>query len=268
MARIPDTVTLWCGDCLERMKDIPDHSVDMVLCDLPYGTTGLKWDFMIDLSRLWLEYARIIKEFSPIVLFAQQPFTTLLINSNMAQWKYNWIWEKESGTNFVNANYCPMKVTEDICVFGDGAISYTSDGGKLKYFPQFTEGKPYVCTNGNSKKSAYAILHSNSKVCGWKTENDGKRYPKNILRFNRDKNKVHPTQKPVALCAYLIRTYTMGGGIVLDNCMGSGTTGVACMQEGRRFIGIEKEPEYFAIAEKRIADEAAIGRFDFGGESA
>lgn len=253
------------GDCLDLMKNIADKSVDMILCDLPYNTTGLKWDSLIDLKSLWYEYTRIIKDSCAIVLFAQQPFTTMLINSNIEHWKYNWIWEKESGTNFINANYCPMKVTEDICVFGNGAISYTKNGNKLKYYPQFSEGKPYVCKNGNSKKNAYAILHSNSKVCGWETKNDGKRYPKNILRFNRDKNKVHPTQKPVALLEYLIKTYTNEGETVLDNTMGSGSTGVACVDTGRNFIGIELDDNYFEIAKKRIeqAEKEKAGELDF-----
>ena len=153
-------IKLMHGDCLEVMRDIPDGSVDLVLCDLPYNTTGLKWDSPICLQSLWHEYNRLLKQCRAIVLFCQQPFTTYLIQSNLKKWKYNWIWQKEHGTNFLNANYCPLKITEDIAVFGDGAIAHTKDGKRLRYNPQFSQGKPYVCRNGNKKDTErLAVRH-------------------------------------------------------------------------------------------------------------
>ena len=242
-------------DCLDGMKMIPNGSVDAVICDLPYGTTGLQWDCAIPYEPLWNAYKRVIKPDGAIVLFCQQPFTTFLIASNIEMWKYNWIWEKEMGTNFVNANYCPLKKTEDIAVFSFGAIAYTPQGNRMKYNPQKTKGEPYVCKNGNSLDKSYSILHTQSKVSGYVTVNNGDRYPTNILRFNRDKDKVHPTQKPVDLIRYLVLTYTNEGDTVLDNCCGSGTTAVACIKEKRKFICIEKDPKYFEIAQKRIKAE-------------
>ena len=245
-------IKLLHGDCLELMKDIPDKSVDLVLCDLPYNTAGLKWDCMIPLDLLWMQYKRIIKPNRAIVLFAQQPFTTAIISSNIEMWKYNWIWQKEMGSNFINCNYVPLKVSEDICVFGVGSTTFTKHGNSLIYNPQMSVGKPYICKNGNIADEEYAVLHRSSKVCGHITENNGTRYPTNILRFNRDRNKIHPTQKPVALLEYLIRTYSNENDLVLDNTMGSGSTGVAAINTNRRFIGIEKDDKYFGIAQSRI----------------
>ena len=239
------------GDCLEVMRDIPDGSVDLVLCDLPYNTTGLKWDSPICLQSLWHEYNRLLKQYRAVVLFCQQPFTTYLIQSNLKKWKYNWIWQKEHGTNFLNANYCPMKITEDIAVFSDGAASYTKAGNSMVYNPQFAWGKPWKKAYKNGKPSSSCRAGIIRKGGGM---SDAKRYPNNILRFNKDNDKHHPTQKPVALLEYLIKTYTNEGETVLDNTMGSGSTGVACVNTGRSFIGIEKDERYFEIARKRIED--------------
>ena len=249
-----DDCQLLRGDCLERMKGVGDKSIDCILCDLPYNTTGMKWDKLISAEFLWKQYERIIKDNGAIVLFSQQPFTTYLINSNIKLWKYNWIWIKEMGTNFMNANYCPLKVTEDICVFGKNAIAFTKEGNKMNYHPIKTIGKPYICKNGNKQENSYSILHSNNKVSGHITINDGDRFPVNILKFNRDKNKLHPTQKPVALLEYLIKTYTNEGEMVLDNTMGSGSTGVACVNTNRKFIGIELDKNYYDISCKRIKE--------------
>ena len=248
---------LWNGDCLELMNNIPDKSVDMILCDLPYGTSASSWDKQLPMDKLWNEYERIIKNNRAIVLFSQQPFTSLLITSNIKLWKYNWIWEKDNGTNFMNSHYCPLKITEDICVFGNGATSFVKNGENLIYNPQFTEGKPYTIISGNQKSNSAVVRGGKGgreDVGGYKTESDGKRYPKNLIKFNRDKDKLHPTQKPVALCEYLINTYSNNGEIILDNCMGSGTTGVAALNLGRKFIGMELDEKYFEIAEKRIQD--------------
>jgi site-specific DNA-methyltransferase (adenine-specific) len=242
-------------DCLEGMKRIPDQSIDLILCDLPYGTTMCDFDkSIIPFEPLWEQYKRIIKPNRAIVLFAQQPFTTYLISSNIDMWKYNWVWEKDNGTNFLNSHYQPLKVTEDICVFGTGATS-NSPKGNMIYNPQFESGTPYTCKSGQQKSNTVVAGHDNRNVGGFVTENDGKRYPKNLIRFNRDKDKLHPTQKPVELIAYLIRTYSNEGDTVLDNCMGSGTTAVACIKEHRHYIGFELEKKYYDVAVERVRRE-------------
>ena len=255
-----ENITLLNGDCLKMMKEIPDNSIDMVLCDLPYGTSASSWDKKLPMNDLWNEYKRIIKHNRAIVLFSQQPFTSLLITSNIEMWKYNWIWEKDNGTNFMNSHFCPLKITEDICVFGNGATSFVKNGENLIYKPRFSEGKPYSIIRGNQKSNSAVVRGGKGgrdDVGGYKTESDGKRYPKNLIKFNRDKDKLHPTQKPVSLCEYLIQTYTNEGDVVLDNCMGSGTTGIACLNTNRKFIGMELDDTYFEIAKKRI-EEADI----------
>lgn len=228
-----------CGDCLELMKNIPDQSVDLVLCDLPYGTTQNKWDSVIPFEPLWSEYRRLCR--GAIVLTAQSPFDKVLGASNLEMLRYEWIWRKEAGTGFLNAKKAPLKDHENVLVFYDKPPTYN---------PQMRSGfKPYKCTKGGetSNYNASGIVT---------TESDGTRYPVTVLEFSRDKNKLHPTQKPVALMEYLIRTYTNEGDVVMDNCMGSGTTGVACMNTGRRFIGIEHDPDYFRIAQDRIVNSS------------
>lgn len=232
-----DNVRLMHGDCLELMKEIPDGSVDMILCDLPYGTTQNKWDSVLPLDVLWAEYRRISR--GAIVLTAQTPFDKVLGASNLPMLKYEWIWRKESGTGHLNAKKAPMKDHENVLVFYSGQPSYN---------PQMRKGfKPYVCKQGATKSTNYG------SQTGAVTVSDGDRYPLSVIEFARDKGKMHPTQKPVALMEYLIRTYTNEGQVVLDNCMGSGTTGVACANTGRKFIGIEMDSGYFDIASARIA---------------
>ena len=232
------TIDLKHGDCLELMKDIPDGSVDMILCDLPYGTTACKWDSIIPFKPLWEQYKRLIKDEGAICLFGLEPFSTELRHSNLKMFKYDWIWEKEQGANFMLCKYQPYKVHEIISVFSKK---------KHLYIPQMTEGKPYISGKGTSGE----ITNNVAKVQTW---NNGTRYPRSIQRFNTEKSKssFHPTQKPVALLEYLIKTYTNEGDIVLDNCMGSGSTGVACVNTNRRFIGIELDDKYFEIAKQRI----------------
>jgi len=240
------------GDCLDVMQDINGKSIDLILCDLPYETTPLKWDCMIPFEPLWNAYKRIIKPEGAIVLFAQQPFTTKLISSNVEMYKYNWIWVKENGTNFLNSHYQPIKTTEDICVFGFGSTSPTAKDCHMTYNPQMREGfEPYVRDRGT--RNPNAVTRSSIKRCT--TNSDGTRYPTNLLYFKRDKEKLHPTAKPVALLQYLIRTYTELGGVILDNCCGSGSTCVAAIREKRNFIGIELNEEYYKIACDRIARE-------------
>lgn len=235
-------IKLVMGDCLELMKTIPDGSVDMVLCDLPYGTTQNKWDAVIPLDALWREYRRICR--GAIVLTAQAPFDKVLGASNLPMLKYEWIWRKEAGSGHLNAKRAPLKDHENVLVFYREQPTYN---------PQMRLGfKPYVCKQGATKSQNYG------SQTGALTVSDGSRYPLTVIDFPRDKNKVHPTQKPVALLEYLIRTYTNEGDTVLDNTMGSGSTGVAAVNTGRNFIGIEMDPTYFEVAKKRI-DDASNG---------
>jgi len=234
---------LWHGDCLDVMARLPDASVDMILCDLPYGTTACKWDSVIPFEPLWAQYRRVAKRNAAIVLTASQPFTTALISSNMREFRYCWVWDKVNRyTGALNANLMPLKRHEDIAVFYRSQPTYNK---------QWRDGKPYRVkrTGGHGAVFGGAYPEVRTGV------NDGKHNPCTILPIKAD-NKLergfHPTQKPVALMEYLIRTYTNEGEVVLDNCMGSGTTGVACANTGRCFIGIEREAEYMEIARSRI----------------
>ena len=244
---------LFHGDCLEIMKNIEDESIDMILCDLPYGTSACKWDSVIPFEPLWKQYIRIIKPFGAIVLFGSEPFSSALRLSNLDMYKYDWKWEKPNGANFLNFKYQPAKVHEDIMVFGKSATSYSKNGNMI-YNPQMTEGTPYNQKSGQQRQDNGHVLGSTvrSPIKQVYTENNGTRYPRSIQRFPLDKDKLHPTQKPVALLEYLIKTYTNESNIVLDNCMGSGSTGVACINTNRRFIGIELDENYFNIAKERI----------------
>ena len=248
---------IYNGDCLELMKEIPDKSVDCIICDLPYGTTACKWDSVIPFNKLWEHYKRVIKPTGAIVLFGQQPFTSALIMSNIEMYKYNWVWQKESGTNFLNAHHQPLKVTEDICVFGKSATTESKKGVYLAYNPQMRQGfTPYACKSG-AQKTDTAMVRGKCKAQngGTITVSNGERFPVNVLTFQRDREKLHPTQKPVELIRYLIRTYTNEGDLILDNCIGSGTTAVAAIKEKRHFIGMELNKEYYDIACKRVENE-------------
>lgn len=237
---IIENVKLYHGDCLEVMRDIPDKSIDMILCDLPYGTTACKWDSVIPFEPLWEQYNRIIKDKGAIVLFGSEPFSSYLRMSNIKNYRYDWIWEKEQGANFMLCKYQPYKVHETISVFSKK---------RHIYYPQMTEGKPYISGKGTSGD----ITGNVKKV---QTKNNGTRYPRSIQKFNTNKSKgsLHPTQKPIDLLQYLIKTYTNEGDLILDNCMGSGSTGIACLNTNRKFIGIEKDENYFNIAKRRIED--------------
>jgi site-specific DNA-methyltransferase (adenine-specific) len=230
---------LFEGDCLEVMKSIPGASVDMVLCDLPYGTTQNKWDCPLPLDALWREYRRIAKTAGVFVFTSQTPFDKTLGCSNLPMLKYEWIWEKNVASNFLNANRMPLKIHENILVFYDGTPIYN---------PQMVEGKPYKNKRNGKDDTGSNYGNINTRT---DTVNKGVRFPKTVLRFDREIG-LHPTQKPVALMEYLIRTYTEVGSTVLDNCTGSGTTGVACAKLCREFIGIEQDPKYFQIAKSRI----------------
>ena len=235
-------IELHKGNCLEVMKSIPDGSVDMILADPPYGTTACKWDSVIDLTLMWEQLKRIIKPNGAIVMTASQPFTTMLIHSNIKDFKYAWVWDKVKPSTGLHAKVMPLRSTEDIVVFGSG---------KINYFPQMVQKKLRVEEKNDSNGETFGgarvkRLH----------DNKGLGYPKNLLTLsNADQTgRVHPTQKPVALMEYLIKTYTNEGETVLDFTMGSGTTGVACCNLNRAFIGIEMDENYFNIASKRIAE--------------
>lgn len=232
------------GDCLEEMKKIPDKSIDMVLCDLPYGTTACKWDTIIPFEPLWKEYKRIIKDNGAIVLTASQPFTSALVMSNPSQFKYSWVWEKSKASNFLLAKKQPLKAHEDILVFSNKTPVY---------FPQKTVGKPFK-GEGRSKKGSQTELVNSVPNPTFRNDNKGDRFPRSVQYFVTAESEgcLHPTQKPVALFEYLIKTYTNEGDLVLDNCAGSGTTGVACRNTNRNYILIEKEPEYIEIINKRL----------------
>lgn len=236
-------INIYNGDCLELMNDIPDGSIDCILCDLPYGTTACKWDNVIPFEPLWEHYKRIIKENGAIVLFGTEPFSSMLRMSNLDMYKYDWIWEKPQGVNFAQCNHMPMSVYETISVFGNFGMSknakvqpvYHPQGiveiNKAKKAKTFSEHRP---TDNN---------HDHIQKYG--------NYPRQVIKFGQARG-FHPTQKPVDLLEYLIKTYTNENDTVLDNCMGSGSTGVACKNLNRNFIGIELNEDYFNIANERI----------------
>ena len=235
------------GDCLERMKEIPDGSVDLILTDPPYGTTDCKWDSVIPFEPMWEQLNRIIKPNGAIVLFGAEPFSSFLRMSNIKNYKYDWIWEKERGTGFGNAKKQPLRCFEMISVF------YSK---QCNYYPVMTKlDKPYTHVlpkyDSEQIKGGFRSFNNNTRVLKQYTHS----YPKNIIKISRGniRNFIHPTQKPVALMEYLIKTYTVEGETVLDCFMGSGTTGVACKNLNRKFIGIEKDETYFKIAQDRIA---------------
>lgn len=230
-------IELYNGDCLEIMKQIGDKSIDMILCDLPYGSTQCKWDVVLPFDKLWAEYNRLIKPNGAIVLFGAEPFSSMLRVSNIKQFKYDWIWDKKKAPNFRGVKFQPLIPYEVISVFNT-----------TRYNPQMTKGKL-------RKKGGYYSEHEQALSSGTVAKLNDDYYPKAILEFTKANNKdsrLHPTQKPVELMEYLIKTYTNEGETVLDNCMGSGTTGIACINTNRKFIGIEMDAKYFEIAKNRI----------------
>jgi site-specific DNA-methyltransferase (adenine-specific) len=232
-------------DLLTLCAALPARSVDMILADLPYGTTACEWDEVIPFEPMWAAFERVIKPRGAIVLTASQPFTSRLVCSNIAWFRYVLVWEKSNGTNFMNSPFQPLKVHEDINVFSPAASSY-STRGSMAYYPIKEVGKPYATTN----KQGLHQFHSSP--AGVTSINLGWRYPRSILRFNEERG-LHPTQKPVALFEYLIRTYTRPGEVVLDPVCGSGTTAIACRNTGRRWICGDKELKYVTVAKERLA---------------
>lgn len=238
---------LYQGDCLEIMKQIPDKSIDMVLCDLPYGTTPLSWDKVLPSKELWNIYNKICKENAAIVLFGNEPFSSYLRISNIKDYKYDWYWEKERLTNLFQVKKRCGKTIENIMIFYKKQPIYNPQ--KTEYF-----GKKVTNKIGENARFSATQVGNYSNIKPLEYIDDGTRYPTQLLKFNRDnpRNRLHPTQKPVALLEYLIKTYTNEGMTVLDNCMGSGSTGEACLRTNRNFIGIEKEEKYFNIAKERL----------------
>lgn len=245
-------IEIWNDDCLTGMPKIPDKSIDMILCDLPYGTTACKWDTIIPFESLWEQYKRIIKDNGAIVLTASQPFTSALVMSNVKMFKYEWVWEKERPTNFISAKKNPLKIHENILIFGGNR--YNPIMRELKESSKKRNDRRR--DSGFKKKDTTYGDYTHFKMEQTIGRTTG--YPLTIIKINRETNNqykkqvFHPTQKPVALFEYLIKTYTNVGDMVLDNCMGSGTTGVACVNLNRNFIGIEISEKYCQIAEERI----------------
>ena len=274
-------IDLYHGDCLEEMDKITNDSIDLILCDLPYGTTDihgkkkdgssrlLKWDCVIPLDLLWEQYKRVLnKNHGVVVLTADQPFTSQLVLSNIDWFKYEWIWKKKKTTGFLTANYRPMKQTEDIVVFSPlGASAASHKANKcMRYNPQGLIPKKVKKKNNPARLGMF--LHNpehmgkgNKLLHETEYTQEFTGYPSEIIEFGLDK-AIHPTQKPVALMEYLIKTYTNEGDLVLDNCMGSGTTGVACVRTNRKFIGIEKDEKYFNLASDRIEETNPLKKFE------
>lgn len=231
------------GDCLEVMKDLPDGSVDMILCDLPYGTTQCRWDVIIPFEPLWEQYSRVIKLNGAVVLTASQPFTSILVNSNPKQYRYNWVWEKSKATGYLNAKKMPMKAHEDVCVFYRKLPTYN---------PQMWQSTPYYKGSAHRPTAVYGkqveVLVKNET---------GMRYPRTVQYFKtaESEGKVyHPTQKPISLFEYLIRTYTHEEEVVLDSCAGAGTAALAAINSNRKYICIEKDKDYYNIILNRIRE--------------
>ncbi len=237
-----DVNDIYQGDCLELMNGIPDRSVDMILCDLPYGTTACKWDTIIPFESLWEQYERVIKTNGAIVLFGSEPFSSALRMSNIKRYKYDWIWDKVKPSGHLNAKIMPLKEHEIISIFSKGKCVYNPQG--LEKICKIQKKSNSDTTLGNG----YSTFGKNNKTTIQTVGN----YPRSILTFNKPGKTLHPTQKPVGLCEYLIKTYTNEGDLVLDNCIGSGTTAISAINTNRNYIGIELDENYYNIAKNRI----------------
>lgn len=246
--------TIYNMDCLEGMKDIPDRSVDCIICDLPFGTTDCAWDSIIPFEPLWAEYKRIRKPTAPILLFGSEPFSTMIRMSNLKEFKYDWIWAKSKPTGFQHAKNMPLKDYEVISVFSGGSMGHASLLGerRMPYNPQGTTHCHKVVKNAKGKFGGIVGTRPSHKDNYVAETTD---YPRAILDFASETDTFHPTQKPVDLIRYLIRTYTNEGEVVLDNCMGSGTTAIACIKEKRHYVGFELNEEYYQKTMKRIQAE-------------
>lgn len=234
-------IKLYNNDCFNILPSLEDNSIDLLLVDLPYGTTNCKWDTILPFDKLWHQYNRVVKKNGAMIFTATQPFTSLLISSNIDNFKYNLVWEKSKATGYLNAKKQPMRAHEDICIFYRKTPTYN---------PIMTKGEPYDKGTALRPTDVYGSQKETTVV-----NKTGLRYPRSVIYFKTSESEgevLHPTQKPVLLMEYLIKTYSNVGDTVLDNCMGSGTTGVACINTNRNFIGIEKEEKYYNIAKNRI----------------
>lgn len=252
---LTENYKLYLGDCLEVMKCIENKSIDCVICDLPYGKLTASWDKILPIDLLWMEYRRIIKDNGAIILFGQQPFTSLLVSSNIQEFRHNIVWHKDKCSNFLHAKNQPRKTTEDILIFSkDGSGFVHNSKNKCTYNPQLIDRVPRKPTKKTPRSTS--ILEVRGEACDFESGKDfmaDKSYPENLVYFKTEhKNRYHSCQKPQELLKYLIKTYTNENDLILDNCMGSGSTGVACMNTNRRFIGIELEKKYFDISVNRI----------------
>ena len=246
-----ETGNIYQGDCLDLMQYIPDKSIDMILCDLPYGTTACKWDTIIPLEPLWKQYKRIIKDNAAIVLTASQPFTGVLVTSNLKMFRYEWIWHKDKGGNIAILKYQPSKVHESVLLFSKLSHLYNPQM-ELRPKKNKRKNKPRINKAGIQGNKKFYIEHSKGM--------DDFKYPTSVKQFDVVRNGLHPTQKPIPLFEYLIKTYTNEGDLVLDNCIGSGTTAIAAMNTNRQWIGIEKDGHYCEVARKRIEEALKQGR--------
>ena len=247
-----DNVQFLYGDCLERMKEIPDRSIDCIITDPPYGTVACAWDSVISFEPMWAELKRIIKQDGAIVLFGSQPFTSKLICSNLDMFKYCMVWEKSRAGNFIHSKFQPLKAHEDIIVFSMYASTYTKNNKNMKYNPIKSKGKPY--DKGENKNKQFGWLAGGNREFTLKNET-GDRFPRSVVYFktaDSEGKPLHQTQKPIALMEYLIKTYSNEGDTILDFTFGSCTTGIACLNTNRNFIGIEKDEHYYKIGTDRL----------------
>ena len=257
-------IELWFGDCLELMKNIPENLVDMVLCDLPYGTTACKWDTVIPFEPLWIEYKKVLKQNRSVALFGAEPFSSIARTSNLKWFKYDWIWHKSRPTGFAQAKNQPLRDYENIMLFSEGAAIHASQSKRrMIYNPQGLKGCHKIKRQGRNGRTDTCFSERKSH----KPEHIQKQtnYPRQVLESPSLANTIHPTQKPVPLMEYLIRTYTNEGDLVLDNCMGSGSTAIACIKTGRKFVGIDNGHyksgmSWVEIAEKRIEHFKKTGK--------
>lgn len=252
--------TLYQGDCLAILPTLPAGSVDAVICDPPYGTTAHAWDSVIPFAPMWACIERVLKPTGAVVLFGSEPFSSLLRVSKIDWYKYDWVWEKTLRSGFMHAKNAPLKAHEVISVFSPGIVAHHGKTRRMTYNPEMQVGKPYTKRQGGDDRLAWGNMRRPSTQNNYIQINTGERYPTSILRFaNPNHTNIHPTQKPLDLMTHLIRTYTNEGDTVLDFAMGSASTGVAALECGRKFIGIEKDQKFFELASQRMAEAGRMG---------